>query len=222
MFLFSKIISKNSRPPQKHSKYDVEAGPNTSEWVTDFVAQNPWLCVVDDTYINDNFNLYGLSGSVNDYQNALRIIRGHYYDLPNSRSHSELQKSAQILYGLIHARYLLTYNGVKEMQKKFDKAIFGYCPRVSCKNQPLLPIGLSPNPGEQKVKTYCPACQDVYDCDCDADGSYFGPYFPHFFIQAIKDEVTLQKPEPTKLSLFGVPIGPDSPMNRCHYVHPVE
>ena len=222
MFLFSKIIAKNSRPSHKHKHFDTDAGPSSSEWVNDFVSANPWLCIVEDTYVNDNFNLYGLSSSVNDYQNALRIIRGQYYDIQSSQSHSELQKSARTLYGMIHSRYLLTFNGVKEMHKKYERAAFGYCPRVACKNQPLLPIGLSPNPGESTVKTYCPACQDVYDADCDLDGSYFGPYFPHFFIQALKDDVTFEKPEPTVLSIFGIPIDSQSPMNRCHFVHPCE
>ncbi|OHT14742.1 Casein kinase II subunit beta [Tritrichomonas foetus] len=221
MFLFSKLIAKMQRNQHKHKHFDTDSEPNTTEWVSDHVSSRPWLCIVEDTYINDNFNLYGLSSTVNDYQNALKIIRGHYYDIPSSKSHNELQQSAKTLYGLIHSRYLLTFAGVKEMQKKYEKGIYGYCPRVSCKNQPLLPIGLSPNPGESTVKTFCASCQDIYDADCELDGCYFGPYFPHFFIQALKDEVTFEKPEPTKLSIFGIPIDPNSPINRCQYVHPV-
>ena len=221
MFLFSKIIAKTGQTSRKRKHFDTDSNSNACEWVSDLVSANPWLCTVEESYINDNFNLYGLSNSVSDYQNALRVIRGHYYDISSSKSQNELMQSAKVLYGLIHARYLLTFNGVKEIQKKFEKGLYGYCPRVSCKNQPLLPIGLSPTPGEMAVKTYCPSCQDIYETDSKIDGAYFGPYFPHFFVQALKDEVTFQKPEPTQLSVFGIPIDPQSSMNRCKYVHPV-
>ncbi|KAH0794175.1 Casein kinase II regulatory subunit family protein [Histomonas meleagridis] len=113
----------------------------------------------------------------------------------------------------------MTFQGVRFMQQRFESGLYGCCPRVGCNRQHLLPIGLSPNPGEFTVKTFCPLCNDVYDTECQLDGSFFGPYFPHFFIQALKDDLHIGKPNPTELSFLGIPIDETSEMNRCKYVH---
>lgn len=218
MFFFNEIIAKNQKP-RKTKHFDNENLPNASEWVLEFVQRNEWLCVVEESYANDNFNLYGLSNTTENYQQIIKMIRGQFYDYNLNLSENQIRKECESLYGLIHARYLLTFNGVKAMQTKYEKAIFGRCPRVACKRQALLPIGLSPNLGEMKVKTFCPCCLDIYDTNCELDGAFFGPYFPHFFMQALKNDVKFEQREPTKLSYLGVPIAKESDMNRCYCVH---
>ena len=218
MFVYNEIIQHNSKPHARRSHYEPTRQQATSEWVNNLVSSCDWLCAVDDTYVNDNFNLYGLSSMFESYQTLLKIIRGKESEVDAERV-AELQPRAQTLYGLIHARYLLTINGVREMKVKFDRQLFGTCPRVACNGQTLLPIGLKPGPGEMPVKTFCPCCKDVYDTDSDLDGAYFGPYFPQFFLQALRDDVRVEKPSETRLSVVGVPVDGDSQMNRSKVLH---
>jgi casein kinase II subunit beta len=48
------------------------------------------------------------------------------------------------------------------MKEKYMMGSFGYCPRVLCERQNVLPIGVSEELSTSRVKVYCPRCQDVY------------------------------------------------------------
>jgi casein kinase II subunit beta len=123
------------------------------------------------------------------------------------------------LYGLIHARYLLTVAGAQKIKDKFEKRKFGVCPRAFCRSQALLPIGLDPRPGRGRVMTYCPCCRDLYDPGVELDGAFFGPSFPHFFVQALDVRAAFEHRVPTPLTVFGVPVA-TSP--RCVHSLPDE
>lgn len=111
-----------------------------------------------------------------------------------------LDVQARLLYGLIHARWIVTARGLAKMVfvlsfflfwhvaytsqlEKFKRVDFGRCPRVLCQSQPLLPVGLSDIPYEKSVKLYCGRCEDVYSPKSSRhgsiDGAYFGTSFPH-------------------------------------------
>ncbi|CAN7059376.1 unnamed protein product [Brassica rapa subsp. trilocularis] len=164
-------------------------------WTTWFckLPGNEFLCEVDDCFILDNFNLCGLRHQVPFYDNALDLIldddsSSHGSQMITDEQNELIESAAEMLYGLIHARYILTDKGFLSMLNKYNKSEFGRCPRVYCSGQSCLPIGLSDVPGASTVKIYCPKCEDIYhqpskyQGSSNIDGSYFGTAFPHLFL----------------------------------------
>ncbi len=74
----------------------------------------------------------------------------------------EVYQEASDLYGLIHARYILTPRGLAVMREKYMLKLFGVCPRVLCQKQSVIPIGMSEDLKVSRVKVYCPVCEDAY------------------------------------------------------------
>lgn len=52
-------------------------------------------------------------------------------------SQGAIEASAELLYGLIHARYILAPSGIEALRDKFVAATYGRCPRVYCNGQPV-------------------------------------------------------------------------------------
>ena len=73
-----------------------------------------------------------------------------------------IENDAENLFGLIHSRYILTTRGLQAMLEKYRLFHFGRCPRIFCRGQACLPIGISDVPNEEAVKLYCPKCEDIY------------------------------------------------------------
>lgn len=98
----------------------------------------------------------------------------------------QIETQARILYGLIHARYIITTRGLAKMAEKYKRADFGRCPRVLCYQQPLLPVGLSDIPFQSPVKLHCPRCEDLYSPKSSRhgsiDGAFFGTTFAHMLL----------------------------------------
>lgn len=165
-------------------------GEDTS-WISWFctLRGNEFFCEIDDDYIQDDFNLCGLSNQVPYYDYALDLI----LDIESSNDdgfteeqNELIESSAEMLYGLIHARYILTSKGLAAMLEKFKNYDFGRCPRVYCCGQPCLPAGQSDVPRSSTVKIYCPKCEELNyprsKYQGNIDGSYFGTTFPHLFL----------------------------------------
>ncbi|TYH41956.1 hypothetical protein ES332_D11G030000v1 [Gossypium tomentosum] len=177
-------------------------GDDTS-WISWFcnLRGNEFFCEVDDDYIQDDFNLCGLSSQVPYYDYALDLI------LDIESSHEEqnelVESAAEMLYGLIHARFILTSKGMAAMLDKYKNYDFGRCPRVYCCGQPCLPVGQSDFPRSSTVKIFCPRCEDIYcprsKYQGNIDGAYFGTTFPHLFL------MTYSHLKPLKASQIYVP-----------------
>ena len=75
------------------------------------------FCEVERSYIEDGFNLYGLRVCVSNFNDCLDLILDRIG--PDEESDdSHLTQSACTLYGLIHARYIITAHGLDAMYNK--------------------------------------------------------------------------------------------------------
>ncbi|XP_057511211.1 putative casein kinase II subunit beta-4 isoform X2 [Actinidia eriantha] len=165
-------------------------GDDTS-WISWFcnLRGNEFFCEVDDEYIQDDFNLCGLSSQVPYYDYALDLIldvESSHGDIFTEEQNELVESAAEMLYGLIHVRYILAAKGMATMLEKYKNYDFGRCPRVYCCGQPCLPVGQSDIPRSSTVKIYCPKCEDIYyprsKYQGNIDGAYFGTTFPHLFL----------------------------------------
>ncbi|KAK9235938.1 casein kinase II regulatory subunit-domain-containing protein [Lipomyces kononenkoae] len=176
-----------------------ESGSSRSEvetWISSFCSMrgHEYFAEVSEDFIEDGFNLTGLDSLVPFYKEALDMILDYDPDpdepsrLPNM---PVIENSAEQLYGLIHARFLLTRAGLTIMAEKYDLQHFGTCPRYLCHQTPVLPIGSSDLPGNDTVKLYCPSCADIYSPigkeQNEVDGAYFGTSFAGLFLKTYAD-----------------------------------
>ena len=126
-------------------------------------------------------------------------VSGDARDGPAARPHGErrhhsriasdlsvIESSAEMLYGLIHQRFICSRAGIQLMSEKYELGHFGVCPRTNCNQTRTLPVGLSDIPGEDTVKLFCPSCLDVYVPPNSrfqtVDGAFFGRTFGALFL----------------------------------------
>ncbi|THH33469.1 hypothetical protein EUX98_g721 [Antrodiella citrinella] len=158
---------------------------DSGQWIFWFLSSkgNEYFCEVEEDFILDRFNLTGLNNEVANYAQALDLITDNLDDEIQDELRGSLDVQARLLYGLIHARWIVTARGLAKMLDKYKRADFGRCPRVLCQCQPLLPVGLTDIPYQKAVKLYCGRCEDIYSPKSSRhgsiDGAYFGTSFPH-------------------------------------------
>ncbi|KAH8697243.1 casein kinase II beta subunit CKB1 [Talaromyces proteolyticus] len=104
---------------------------------------------------------------------------------------SVIESSAELLYGLIHQRYITSRPGIQQMLEKYEVHHFGVCPRVNCNGCKVLPVGRTDTPGQETVKLFCPSCYDIYTPPNSrfqsVDGAFFGTTFGCLFFMTFPE-----------------------------------
>lgn len=158
-------------------------------------------------FFQDDFNLTGLNSLVPYYEFALDMVLDVEMPMedPLTEEQQEIVESAaEMLYGLIHARYvnefelvlrpldlwtkgaysctfnysyIVTNRGMHAMFEKYRTAAFGRCPQVFCQGQPVLPVGLSDLPRNYTVNVFCPRCHGLFFPKSTRQANIDGAYF---------------------------------------------
>ena len=106
-------------------------------WISWFcdLEGHEFFVEVDAEYIRDSFNLYGLRERFPIFKDSMQMILSKESpdseDL-NDQTFLECYQSAMDLYGLIHARFVLSPRGLAMMREKFTLGTFGHCQRILC------------------------------------------------------------------------------------------
>lgn len=165
----------------------------SSNWVDWYLAEprGKFHVKIDQEYLRNAYTYYGIRQKVNLFSAAVDLMVNNFYQ-PISIEEDEkskrviIEQQAEVLYGLIHARYLLTNVGLEKMYNKYINKEFPTCPRKFCNKMTCLPIGVSDELNEYSVKIFCPLCKEVYsvtdsEMAC-VDGAFFGSsWIPLFF-----------------------------------------
>ncbi|KAI8083270.1 casein kinase II regulatory subunit-domain-containing protein [Gilbertella persicaria] len=169
------------------------SGSSLQPWISWFcsLTGHEYYLEVPEDFIDDEFNLTGLSSIVPFYTQALELIldmeSGELFDDEDEGDEEDkededdfwnekdktpkklkapdqsiIEHHAFMLYGLIHQRYLMTREGQKIMAERYANAQFGVCPRYYCYQSPVLPVGQYDEPNRESVYLYCPQCLDIY------------------------------------------------------------
>lgn len=199
-------------------------------WIQSFCEDfgHDYFVPVSQEFIEDDFNLTGLSLQVPYYKEALYTILDYQVETseedPNIRSvpvrnssgaaksnlpnKQLLSHSAELLYGLIHARYIISKPGFTAMASKFERSDFGICFRVNCDGMHLIPVGATDVPGQETVRLYCPCCNDIYvplsSRFLNIDGAFFGTTFLGLLVEMfpeIENQCKLRKERANKANL---------------------
>ncbi|KAG8898176.1 casein kinase 2 regulatory subunit [Tulasnella sp. 403] len=197
---------------------DVEAEGYASSTPTSSLTWIAWFCSlpgheyfceVSEDFIEDDFNLTGLASLVPFWKEAMEMVLDvEAEDSLKIPDVTIVESSAELLYGLVHQRYILTRPGLQAMVEKYEAGHFGTCPRVYCHSTHVAPCGRTDLPGLDTVKLYCPNCNDIYTPPSSrfqgVDGAFFGTTFPHLLFQTFRElapATFCPPPQPVNTSL---------------------
>ena len=215
----SSVVSSNLTD-ERITDASNSTGVTSTTWVSWFCSLkgNTFFCEVDRTFLEDPFNFAGLETLVPCFSEAMDII----LDVPLRETLSEeendiVESAAELCYGLVHQRFLLSTRGLKRMFDKYKGCSFGRCHRVYCRGQPVLPVGQSDLPSKTTVNVYCPRCKDIYFPqnvgDGNIDGAFFGTSFPSLFLLRYPTLVPSLPVDTYVPRIYGFKVHRSSPLN---------
>ncbi|KAK2466260.1 hypothetical protein APHAL10511_001902 [Amanita phalloides] len=180
---------------EQEDGYTSSTPTSTLTWISWFCSLpgHEYFCEVTEDFIEDDFNLTGLNTMVPFWKEAMEMVLDVEPDEEAGKipDVSIVESSAEMLYGLVHQRYILTRMGLQAMLEKYETGVFGSCPRVYCDGCNVVPCGRSDTPGLDTVKLYCPNCNDIYVPPSSryqgVDGAFFGTTFAHLFFQSYRE-----------------------------------
>lgn len=149
---------------------------------------NHLLCRVEEDYIEDNFNLYGLSKIIPNFRDSIRLLLSDSASVEGCLEEGWVGPTYEHLldlYGLIHARYILTSQGLSKMRRKLHNNVFGSCPEPEFAESSVLPVGLSDHLRQGPPVGYCLASGEIYKMGAWGDfldGAYFGTSWCHLLL----------------------------------------
>jgi casein kinase II subunit beta len=186
-------------------------------WLTKFLEEprNRLLVRVDDEFLHNSFNITGAKQQLSHFGAAYELLRRGVISAGLDVDQETVEREAEILYFILHHRFILTRPGMQLVYQKFEQNLFQTCPRVNCRGAQCLPYGISEQYGKFPLKWYCVGCGDLYnvnDPDLEKlDGSAFGPSWVHMFVQKFPRVVP---PGPGKVyvpKIFGFRIAHEEP-----------
>ena len=166
-----------------------------TDWIHWFckLRGNEFFVEIDESFIKNEENLVGIN-----YKNCLKILLSQKSPKDTSLTPQLIEELHEIrdIYGAIHKRFINTPMGLGLVREKFINGIYGFCPRMLCNKQFLLPVALSEDMRYSQVKVFCPLCQEVYKPRDNfysylekkpfkfdlPDGIFFGTSFPQNFL----------------------------------------
>ncbi|CAH1415312.1 unnamed protein product [Lactuca virosa] len=129
------------------------------------------------------------SANVPYYDYALDLIldvESSHGDMFSEEQNEIIESAAEMLYGLIHVRYILTTKGLAAMLEKYKNAELGDARESTAVVNPVLPVGQSDVSRQGNVKISVQNGEDIYTPQSrfqdNLDGAYFGSTFPHLFL----------------------------------------
>jgi len=186
---------------------------NVVSWIRKFCNAdgNEFYVEVPLSFIEDPVTIASISDHMETclVDDAIKLISDSDYDTIglSEEKINQINIVAKDLYNLIHARYLLTYEGLKAIKLKYSKGIYGQCPRVFCRGQSLIPVGMHDKPGRSLIKCFCYRCRDIYHPIVlqhrKIDGVAFGTTLPHLLLQRFPELAVRRASEKYEARIYG-------------------
>lgn len=180
-------------------------------WLQTFLElpKSRYFVRIDEEFLANSFNVFGLKPKVSQFSAAYELLRRNKVNPRDDPqvTFEEIAEQAEILYGLLHVRFITTKPGLHLMLEKYQKGEFQACPRVFCRGTQCLPYGISEELGKETIKMYCPCCCDIYRVNnpelASIDGAFFGPNWVHMFLHKYKQLVPKDRPRVYVPKIFG-------------------